>query len=71
MYFRLLTSNLLDNVIGPQGLLATKARILVTNSIAFLKQFDRLVFIRRGIILEFDTFDSCMANERSELRKLV
>ena len=60
-----------DRVIGPCGLLATKARVLVTNSIAFLKQFDRLAFIRRGIILEFDTYDACMANEQSELRKLV
>jgi ATP-binding cassette subfamily C (CFTR/MRP) protein 1 len=61
----------LDHVIGPSGLLATKARILVTNTIIFLKQFDRLAFIRRGIILEFESFESCMANEHSELRKLV
>ncbi|KZP22608.1 P-loop containing nucleoside triphosphate hydrolase protein [Athelia psychrophila] len=60
-----------DHVIGPHGLLSGKARILVTNSIAFLKQFDRLAFIRRGIILEDDTFENCMANEQSELRKLV
>ena len=60
-----------DYVIGPHGLLSSKARILVTNSIAFLKQFDRLAFIRRGIILEDDTYENCMLNEGSELRKLV
>lgn len=42
---------LVAQVIGPQGILASKARILVTNSIAFVKQFDEVVYIRRGIIL--------------------
>ena len=60
-----------DHVIGPNGLLATKARVLVTNSIAFLKQFDKVAFIRRGIILEFGSLDSCMTNQESEVRKLM
>ncbi|KAF9005892.1 metal resistance protein YCF1 [Cyathus striatus] len=60
-----------DNVIGPNGLLATKARILVTNSIAFMKQFDQLLYLRRGIILESGSFSSLMSNTNSELWKLV
>ncbi|KAG6837154.1 hypothetical protein H0H93_013744 [Arthromyces matolae] len=60
-----------DNVIGPHGLLATKARILVTNSIAFLKQFDQLVFIRRGIILENGPYDALISITEGELAKLV
>ncbi|KAF8892115.1 multidrug resistance-associated ABC transporter [Infundibulicybe gibba] len=60
-----------DNVIGPQGLLSTKARILVTNSIAFVKQFDQLVFIRRGIVLENGSYGELMANPESEFGKLV
>lgn len=60
-----------DNVIGPQGLLATKARILVTNSIAFVKQFDQLAFIRRGIILESGSYESLMANAEGEVAKLM
>ncbi|KAG1895056.1 uncharacterized protein F5891DRAFT_1254085 [Suillus fuscotomentosus] len=39
-------------IMGPQGLLATKARVLVTNSISYLKYFDQFVYLRRGMILE-------------------
>ncbi|KAI6044047.1 P-loop containing nucleoside triphosphate hydrolase protein [Pisolithus marmoratus] len=60
-----------DNVIGPRGLLATKARILLTNSITHLKYFDELVYLRRGIILEQGPFPVLMANPDSEVRKLV
>ncbi|KAF6761448.1 metal resistance protein YCF1 [Ephemerocybe angulata] len=60
-----------DNIVGPNGLLSTKARILVTNSIAFITQFDSLVFIRRGIILESGTYESLMQNPESEIAKLV
>ncbi|KAI6120104.1 P-loop containing nucleoside triphosphate hydrolase protein [Pisolithus croceorrhizus] len=60
-----------DNVIGPQGLLATKARILLTNSVAYLKYFDELVYLRRGIILEQGPLPILMANPDSEVRKLI
>ncbi|KAG6844742.1 hypothetical protein H0H87_004074 [Tephrocybe sp. NHM501043] len=60
-----------DNVIGPNGLLSTKARILVTNSIAFVKQFDQLAFVRRGIILENGSYDVLISNPDGELSKLV
>ena len=60
-----------DNVIGPQGLLATKARILVTNSIAFLKHFDQLAYIRRGIVLECGSYRQLVLNPDSAVRKLM
>ncbi|KAG2112527.1 P-loop containing nucleoside triphosphate hydrolase protein [Suillus clintonianus] len=60
-----------DRVIGPQGLLATKARVLVTNSISYLKYFDQLVYLRRGIILECGSYNDLMSNPDSEVRKLV
>ncbi|KAG2056246.1 multidrug resistance-associated ABC transporter [Suillus hirtellus] len=60
-----------DHVIGPQGLLATKARVLVTNSIAYLKYFDQLVYLRRGIIVDSGSYDELMSNPDSEVRKLV
>ncbi|KAF8159727.1 multidrug resistance-associated ABC transporter [Crassisporium funariophilum] len=60
-----------DNVIGPNGLLSTKGRILVTNSIAFIKQFDSLSFIRRGIVLESGSYQSLVADPNSEISKLV
>ncbi|KAG9309821.1 P-loop containing nucleoside triphosphate hydrolase protein [Chiua virens] len=60
-----------DNVIGPEGLLATKARVLVTNSIAFLKYFDQLVYIRRGIILECGSYSQLISDPDSAIRKLI
>ncbi|KAJ7583390.1 ABC transporter type 1, transmembrane domain-containing protein [Mycena floridula] len=63
--------HIFTNVIGSQGLLATKARILVTNSIAFIRQFDQLCFIRRGIILEFGPYDSLLANTDGEIARLI
>ena len=61
----------LDNVIGPEGLLASKARIFVTNSISFVKQFDQLVYLRRGIVLESGSYDSIMNNASGEMYKLL
>ncbi|KAG1776049.1 P-loop containing nucleoside triphosphate hydrolase protein [Suillus placidus] len=63
--------SLVNHVIGPQGLLATKARILVTNSISYLKYFDHLVYLRRGIILESGSYNELMSNPDGEVRKLV
>ncbi|KAF5388715.1 hypothetical protein D9757_004866 [Collybiopsis confluens] len=63
--------HIFTRVIGPQGLLANKARILVTNSIAFVKQFDQLIYIRRGIVLESGSYASLMANEDGEIPRLI
>ncbi|KAG8218162.1 P-loop containing nucleoside triphosphate hydrolase protein [Butyriboletus roseoflavus] len=63
--------HIFDNVIGPQGLLATKARVLVTNSIAYLKHFDQLAYIRRGIILESGSYRQLISNPDSVVRKLI
>lgn len=60
-----------DYVIGPQGILSSKCRVLVTNSIAFLKQFDELAFMRRGIILETGNYEELISNESSEVHKLM
>ncbi|KAF7790029.1 hypothetical protein EIP86_000977 [Pleurotus ostreatoroseus] len=60
-----------DNVIGPYGLLSTKARIVVTNSIAFLKHFDKLLYLRRGIIVEQGSYEELTTNTESQLYKLI
>lgn len=44
--------HLFDEVIGPKGLLAGKARLLSTNAIPFCEQADELIFLRNGVILE-------------------
>ncbi|KAJ7760397.1 P-loop containing nucleoside triphosphate hydrolase protein [Mycena metata] len=60
-----------DHVIGPNGLLASQARILVTNSIAFVKQFDQIAFISRGIIRECGSYETLMQNSDGDLSKLI
>ena len=68
---RHLTRGFLDNVIGPAGLLSDKARVVVTNSVAYLKQHDFLLLIRRGIILESGTYPEVVGGGRPELSKLM
>jgi ATP-binding cassette, subfamily C (CFTR/MRP), member 1 len=63
--------HIFDSVIGPSGLLATKARILVTNSISFLSGCDNIILLRNGIVLEAGTFSSVMGHNKGEIQKLV
>lgn len=44
--------HLFDNVVGPNGLLASKARLLCTNNIAFVHDCDELVMLRAGSVIE-------------------
>ena len=60
-----------DRVIGPRGLLSQKARVVVTNSVRHVKEFDQIILIRRGIILEDGTYDEIMSQPNSELCKLM
>ncbi|KAF8751844.1 ABC transporter transmembrane region [Rhizoctonia solani] len=60
-----------DRVIGPNGLLAGKARLHVTNSVAYLDQHDSIMMIRRGIILETGTYTEIVADPSKELAKLI
>lgn len=60
-----------DNVIGPNGLLGQKARILVTNNLAYLSQTDSMLLMRSGIVLEASTYDSANSNPQSELFKFM
>ena len=60
-----------ENVIGPQGLLATKARILVTNSIAYLGGFDQIAYMRRGIILECGSYHQLIMTLDGAIRNMV
>ena len=52
-------------------MLSTKARILVTNSVSFVKQFDSLAYIRRGIVLEHGSYKDLAADPTTEIHKLM
>lgn len=63
--------HIFDRVIGPNGLLKSKARILCTNAVTFLPETDDIVMLRRGIILERDSYKNVMGKPESELAKLI
>jgi ATP-binding cassette subfamily C (CFTR/MRP) protein 1 len=61
----------MDQVIGHQGILATKARVVVTHSIAHVHDYDTALYLRRGIILDSGSVEHLLSREESELSKLV
>ncbi|KAA1102969.1 hypothetical protein PGT21_002348 [Puccinia graminis f. sp. tritici] len=62
--------HLFDNVIGPTGLLRSKARILCTNAIPFCQRADELIMVRDGKIAERGTFEAVLAN-KGDLKQLI
>ena len=62
--------HLIDNVLGPKGLLAGKTRILATNSIPVLMEADMIVLLRDGRVFEKGTYDQLMAM-KGEIANLI
>lgn len=62
--------HLIDNVLGPKGLLAGKTRILATNSIPVLMEADMILLLREGKILERGSYDQLMAM-KGEIANLI
>lgn len=62
--------HLIDKVLGPSGLLASKTRVLATNSIPILAEADFVTLIRDGKILEKGTYKQLMAM-KGEVASLI
>ncbi|KAF1947031.1 multidrug resistance-associated protein 1 [Clathrospora elynae] len=62
--------HLIDNVLGPKGLLAGKTRILATNSIPVLIEADMILLLREGKILERGSYEQLMAM-KGEIANLI
>ena len=62
--------HLINNVLGPKGLLATKTRVLATNSIPVLAEADFIALLRDGKILEKGNLDQLIAM-RGEIANLI
>lgn len=62
--------HLINNVFGAKGLLASKTRVLATNSIPVLIESDFVTLLRDGKILEQGTYDQLMAM-RGEVANLI
>ena len=52
--------HIFDHVIGPEGLLADKTRIVVTNAVNFLAQVDEILVIKDGEIAERGTYQELL-----------
>ncbi|KAK9485960.1 P-loop containing nucleoside triphosphate hydrolase protein [Lipomyces starkeyi] len=62
--------HLIDNVLGPDGLLASKTRILATNAITVLSQATSITMLRDGEIVEQGTYEDVMTS-KSEIYNLI
>ncbi|KAI9893113.1 MAG: hypothetical protein M1814_000660 [Vezdaea aestivalis] len=62
--------HLISQVLGPQGVLATKTKILATNAIPVLQESEFIVLLREGKIVERGTYDQLMAM-RGEAAQLI
>ncbi|XP_053205975.1 ATP-binding cassette sub-family C member 3-like isoform X2 [Panonychus citri] len=56
-------SSLFDKVIGPNGLLKNKTRILVTHRITFLPQVDEIIVMKDGSVYETGKYDELMSKK--------
>ena len=62
--------HLIDNVFGPKGLLASKTRVLATNSIPVLMEADFIALLRHGRIFEKGSYPQLVAM-RGEVANLI
>lgn len=62
--------HIFDHVLGPDGLLKSKARVLVTHGIAFLPKVDKVLMLRHGKIILSGTYQE-LIRQKSELYQLV
>jgi ATP-binding cassette subfamily C (CFTR/MRP) protein 1 len=62
--------HLIENVLGPNGLLSGKTRVLATNSIPVLMEADFICLIREGRIIERGTYDQLIAM-KGEISNLI
>lgn len=62
--------HLFDHVIGPQGLLKNKARLLVTHAIAYLNKVNEVIMLRGGKVEQQGSYEDLLT-EKGELFKLV
>jgi len=57
-----------EKVIGPEGVLKKKTRMLVTHGISFLPEVDQIVVMQDGRISEVGTFQELLDKKVSGIR---
>ncbi|PNS15381.1 Metal resistance protein YCF1 [Sphaceloma murrayae] len=62
--------HLINNVLGPTGILKSRTRILATNSLPVLMEANFIILLREGRILERGTYEQLMAM-KGEISNLI
>ncbi|KAI1708386.1 ABC transporter transmembrane region domain-containing protein [Ditylenchus destructor] len=62
--------HIFEQVIGPNGMLRNKTRILVTHGVGFLKEVDQIILLEDGRIVETGTFAELLA-EKGKFTQLI
>ncbi|KAJ2716063.1 hypothetical protein H4R19_000855 [Coemansia spiralis] len=57
------SKHIFANVLGPHGLLKTRARILVTNAVQYLSSTNHIVMLADGQVAEEGSFAECMSRQ--------
>lgn len=55
--------HIFENVIGPNGLLKNKTRLLVTHNLSFLPHVDQIIVLKKHHISEVGTYDELVRND--------
>ncbi|OQV17373.1 Canalicular multispecific organic anion transporter 2 [Hypsibius exemplaris] len=55
--------HIFENVVGPNGLLRDKTRVLVTHGISYLPQTDIIIVLTLGTVSELGSYDQLMNND--------
>lgn len=63
--------HLLENVLGPNGLLKSKTRVLATNYVPVLSQADNIILLKNQVIHESGTYKDIMNGGSSDLLQLI
>lgn len=63
--------HIFENVIGPNGLLKKKTRILVTHSITYLPEVDNIIVLNDGVITETGTYKQLLERKGAFAEFLV
>ncbi|KAF2142975.1 uncharacterized protein K452DRAFT_225985 [Aplosporella prunicola CBS 121167] len=62
--------HIIDNVLGPNGLLSSRTRVLATNSIPVLMEANFIALVREGRIIERGTYEQLIAM-KGEIANLI
>ena len=64
-------SKIFEEVIGPNGMLKNKTRLFVTNSLNFLNQFDGIIMLDEGRVVEEGSYEELVLNKTGPFSEFI